>query len=363
MIVNRYLLKELLTTLLAVGVVLMLIFIAGQFVALLNEAATEAMPAEDIARLMVLRNLRNVAILMPVAFFFAVMLSLGRLYKDSEMAALNACGVGPGRVLALMLTVAAVLAVPEALLTFWANPWSETQSEAVERRLEAGADTRGLEPGHFKEASGAQGVFYFESLAPDGRTMRNVFVQSPQPEGELVVSAATGHLYVDRLTGVRYLILEDGYRYTGTPGTAGYSIIRFKRHAVRLYEREVQGGESLDSMPTAALWGATDRHLITELQWRSTPPLMLLVLSVLAVPLSRTSPRQGRYGKFFMGLVLYIVYNNLISIARAWLDKGQIPPEAGLWWVHGLFLALALGLLLRQSGWGYLRWRLAGERG
>lgn len=363
MIVNRYLLKELLTTLLGVGLVLLLIFVAGQFVALLNEAATDAMPAEDIARLMILRNLRNVAILMPVALFFAVMLSLGRLYKDSEMAALNACGVGPGRILAVMLTVAALLAVPEALLTFWVNPWSETQSEEIERRLEASADTRGLEPGHFKEAAGAAGVFYFESLASDGRTMRNVFVQSPQPEGDLVVSAESGHLYVDRQTGVRYLLLENGYRYSGTPGEPGYSIIRFKTHAVRLYEREVQGGGSLDSMPTAALFGAGDRRLITELQWRATPPLMLLVLAVLAVPLSRTSPRQGRYGKFFLGLVLYIVYNNLISIARAWLDKGQIPPELGLWWVHASFLALAIGMLLRQSGWRYLRWRWAGGVG
>lgn len=361
MIIERYLLRELLTTLLGVGLVLLLIFISGQFVSLLREAANEALPGRAIAQLLVLKNLANFALLLPLAMFFSIMLALGRLYKDNEMAALTACGVGPRRVLAIMLGMSLLLAAAEAALTLYVAPWAEARSEQAERILQASAEMRGIAPGRFQEVGDRRGVFYTQGLAEDGRVMEGVFVQSSMEEEDLVVSAARGYQYTDPDGGDTYLMFEDGYRYQGTPGEPGYTVVEFETHAVRLRERAPSlGGLPRDSRPTAALLGTGDPEDVAELQWRVALPVMSLVLALIAVPLSRTSPRQGRYAKFFSALLVYVVYNNLLSISRASLERGTLAPEIGLWWVHGLMLLFAAWLLARYYGLGYLRMRLRG---
>lgn len=361
MIIERYLLRELLTTLFGVGLVLLLIFISGQFVALLREAANEAMPGRAIAQLLLLKNLANFALLLPLAMFFSIMLALGRLYKDNEMAALTACGVGPRRIMGVMLGATLVIAGLEAALTLYVAPWAEARGERAERILQASAELRGIAPGRFQEVGDRRGVFYTQGLAEDGRVMQRVFVQGAQAAGDLVVSAARAYQYTDAESGDRYLMFEDGYRYQGTPGEEGYTVMAFERHAVRLQERAPSlGGLPSDSRTTAELLRRGARVDLAELQWRVSLPIMSLVLALIAVPLSRTSPRQGRYAKFFVALLVYVAYNNLLSVARAAVERGSLAPEIGLWWVHGLMLGLAGWLLIRQYGLAYLFGRLRG---
>jgi len=361
LIIERYLLRELLTTLFGVGLVLLLIFISGQFVALLREAANEAMPGRAIAQLLLLKNLANLSLLLPLAMFFSIMLALGRLYKDSEMAALTACGVGPRRIVRVMWGAALVVAVAEAVLTLYIAPWAEARGEKAERILQANAEIRGIAPGRFQEIGDRRGVFYTQSLAADGRVMERVFVQGAQDEEDLVVAAARAYQYTDAESGDRYLMFEDGYRYQGTPGQEGYTVMEFERHAVRLQERAPNlGGLPSDSRPTSELVRSGARADLAELQWRISLPIMSLVLALIAVPLSRSSPRQGRYAKFFSGLLVYVVYNNLLSVARAAVERGSLAPALGLWWVHGLMLAFVGWLLVRQYGLRYLLSRLRG---
>ncbi|MDX1481658.1 MAG: LptF/LptG family permease, partial [Woeseiaceae bacterium] len=105
------------------------------------------------------------------------------------------------------------------------------------------------------------------------------------------------------------------------------------------------------AMPTTELIGSTAAEEAAELQWRVSIPLATFILGLLAFPLSRSQPRQGRYGRIAIGLLVFIIYFNLLSAGRAWIENGTVTPEVGIWWVHGVMLLLALFLLARQNGW------------
>ena len=98
-------------------------------------------------------------------------------------------------------------------------------------------------------------------------------------------------------------------------------------------------------MPVAMLVQSSDPLHRAELQWRIGVPLSTIILAIFAVPLSRSQPRSGRYGRLALGLLVFIIYFNLLSAAKAWVEKGELDPALGLWWVHGLFLFGALALL------------------
>ncbi len=159
--------------------------------------------------------------------------------------------------------------------------------------------------------------------------------------------------------GSRYLILKDGYRYDGTPGQADYREIKYDTYAALLPKPEVSSEiDDRDAIPTSDLLGSDDPRMKSELQWRLSIPLLVFVVTVLAVPLSRVNPRQGRFLKLLPAVLLYMAYLALLIAGRGMLDKGKIPMALGLWWIHGIFLAIGLLLLY----WEPLRLKLAAKR-
>ena len=92
-------------------------------------------------------------------------------------------------------------------------------------------------------------------------------------------------------------------------------------------------------------------ELIAELQWRLGVPISTIILAILAVPLSRSQPRAGRYGRLAIGLLVFIIYLNMMSAAKAWVEQGTISPALGIWWVHGAMLTFAMMLLAVQNGY------------
>jgi len=194
-------------------------------------------------------------------------------------------------------------------------------------------------------------VVYAERVEPDG-SLREVFLQRRSRNGVEVVIAERAWQTIAPDTGLRTLHFGDGRRYEGVPGSPRFDIVRFAEYGVP-YEVPEANIEDLEgsSLPLADLVGSDDPVRRAELQWRLSAPLNLLVLTLLAVPLSRSSPRQGRYSGLFAGVLVYVIYVNLLAASRVWLERGDIPAVAGLWWVHGLFALVALLLLGRQVGW------------
>ncbi len=362
MVIDRYILKEIFYTLLVVLFVLLVIFLSNRFVRVLADASAGDLASEYVLTLLAMKTLASMVIILPLGLFMAVLLGLSRLYKDSEMIALAACGVGVRGIYRSVIALALVVAVAVAAVSFYLAPWAEEQSYRMRDAQESQTLLTGIIPGRFTEPEGADGVMYFERLSADGALMRDVFIQQQRSEGEVVLSAERGRRWLDE-TGAQYLVLMDGYRYEGMPGDADFRVIRFEQHAVRIEARDVAPTlRKQRARPTSELIGSDDPADVAELQWRVSMPLAVLFLALLAVPLSRTSPRQGKYAKLFVAVLIYLIYSNLLGVSNSWLARGRLAPEIGMWWVHVALLFSIWLLFVRQYGLHWVLRSMFGRR-
>jgi lipopolysaccharide export system permease protein len=185
-----------------------------------------------------------------------------------------------------------------------------------------------------------------------GKNLTTVFARIEEKKGESVVIAQHGHQEIDTENGERRLTLSDGWRYFGEPGRADFDVMRFATFETRITPPEFVYMNSRRKLAdTRELMASDDPEDAAELAWRIAAPVSVLVLGLLAVPLSHLKPRQGRYSKVVLGIVLYLLYSNLMGVGQAWIAKGTVPPMLGLWWVHGLFASGALVLFGQRQGW------------
>jgi lipopolysaccharide export system permease protein len=352
--------KEVLHTLGGVALILLLIALSAQLVGLFSKVAAGTIHVNTVIKLFGLYNLTIITFILPLALFLAILLALSRLYQDSEMAALAASGVGPARIVRAVMLVALVFAVIQAVFALYLGPWAYERGDYLRVQSQQLTDIQGVTPGRFQELPQGKGVIYIETISKDLSQIKNVFVQYQDGPRSSWVIAESGHIERDAASGDRFLILENGHRYEGQPGDEDYTILDFKRHGIRIEEKQAElKALRRKAMPTKVLLEPHDhlperRARMTELQWRISSAISCIVLALLAVPLSRSSHRQSRYTRLAMAVVFYIVLTNVLTMGRTWLQEGQVPPWLGLWWVHILAVLFAFVLILRQTGFRHL---------
>lgn len=350
-LIDRYLLKEVLKALSAILLVLTLILLGNSFIKLLKEVATGDLNTELLMQMLGLQMVFLFARLIPPALFFAVLYVVGRMYRDSEMVAFESCGVGGLRIYRSMFLVVIPIALFTGWLSFYVTPWaSRLSAELISSQRGHAMELAGVSAGRFNEYSQGDLVLYAESIAKHDKRMQNVFVQH-RADGELVlVSAMRGYQRFDKETGDRYLLLEDGFRYLGTPGQADYQVSEFAQYALLLKESteaEVKvNRRSLSSQELLKSDAIKDR---AELQFRLSQVLGVLVFALLSLPLSRTLPRQGPFGRLVFAFVLYTLYLSLQGIAENWMIDATTPDWLGVWWVHLLLAFVGLLLLIPDT--------------
>jgi len=360
LIIERYLFKELAGTLFAVTTVLFLIFVSSWFARLLGQVAAGNIQADVIFLLLSLKSIDALMVLLPLSFYLAVLLAFGRLYKDSEMTAMLACGVSLMRITRLVFLIGLGFALVVAAVSLYFAPWAKGERYILQEQMRSTSGLEAIAAGQFREMGDGDVVFYAERLADDGESMENVFIQGVR-QGNLNLIVAERGSQTTEPNGGRYLLLQNGYRYEGQPGQADFRIIKFREHRVLLKQAEASFKvNSAMAMPTLTLWQSGKLHELAELQWRISTPLSVVLLALLAVFLSRTSPRQGRYAKLFLGILVYIIYNNLLGAAKTWVERGTVDVMIGIWWVH-LLLVVAIAMLMLQHSGG-LRVLLAANK-
>ena len=347
--VQRYVLREVVQTWLAVTGVLVAILVSNQLSRVLGQAADNQYGRRVVFDLIALGALMNLSIIVPVGLLLAVVLTLGRLYHDSEMAALQACGFGPSRLLPPLFAFAAVIAVGLGWLAFVQVPQADREAQLLRQSALKEAQFGQLDAGRFRSFSGGDAVFYAERVDQEG-VLHNVFVQR-ESDGRIEVALADTATYSKAApNGVHLVTLFNGRRYEGAPGSNDFRVIEFREHGIPISTpADVVGSQDPDTKPTRELLGSHAPADIAQLQFRASTPIMALVLTLVAVPLSRLRPRQGRYARVGFAIVLYFVYSNLLSASKVWLEKGELTPAIGVWWVHLAALALGLYLLLRDA--------------
>lgn len=351
-VLERYLLRELAAAWAAVILVLLAIMMSTRFARLLADAATGEIPKDVLFQVLSLSALQYGVILLPISQLLAVMLTLGRLYKDNEIAAMTGCGVSLMRLCGPFFGFGALLAAGSAFMALEASPWAGRTVEYIVKDARRLVQYMPFEPGRFKEVASGRAVFYTGEMdARDGR-LAAIFAWVEEDGGPSLMIAREGHQRVNLETGDREVSLNDGWRYHGTPGVEHYDVMQFGRLDMRVTPPKLLStGSKRSSTPTSQLFASPDLADRAELQSRLSIPISILLLTVLAVPLAHVRPRAGRYGKLVIGIVVYILYANLLTIGRSWINQGTVAPALGLWWVHAIALIAGVALLARRQGW------------
>ena len=358
-IFDRYLLKEVILGWLAVTVVLWLILISNRLVLFLSDAASGHIAANVIFKLLGLKMVWYMVHIVPFALALGIVLGLGRLYRDNEMTVMSACGVGTWRIYKPLLVFGLLVSIALTWLALFVSPEVQGISHRLTLMAEEQADLTLLGAGRFNEIQNGQVTFYAEKLSDDRQSMENLFIVLRSREKESsklpqVLTAKSAYRKHDDASGDNFLVLVDGFRYEGKPGTANYRIAKFTEYGVRIELPDTgQIVDKRESTPTATLIKSSNPKDVAELQWRMMMPVSVMVLLVLAVPLSRSSPRHGRYGKLVVAVLLFVIYYNLMGVAEVWVQEGVTPPSIGMWWVAVLPLLITAMLLWggRLPGW------------
>ena len=351
---DRYIFREVAVTCIAVTVVLLVILLSNQLARVLSQAAANDFPRDIVLSLIGLTSAGYLTVIVPIGFFLSIMLALGRLYHESEMAAIQSCGVGPVGLFRPIGLLGAVIAALLVWLSFWAIP--EAAARAQQIRVEALREAQfgTLEPGRFRTFGGGSVVFYAERV-DDNRILHNVNVfvdrtEEPGNEGKMEIWVASRAEQRGAGQAEQTFILYDGRRYEGVPGSGEFRVIQFAEGGIPIRLGELSGGASKANLkPTRDLLRSTDPTDVAELQWRISTPILAVVLMVLAVPLARLRPRQGRFGRIGIAILAYFLYSQLLAAARTWVESSVVPEFVGIWWVHAIALCLGLWLLVRDS--------------
>lgn len=360
MVIERYFGKEIISNFIAVLTVVLLIFVITYFTRYLSWASEGLVSASIVVDLLLFRSISVLYLIFPFALYISVLLAFGRLYKDSEMTALAASGVGVVRVMRSVSWVALVIAAIVAAFSLYISPWAYEKTVQIKQKAEASSQVEGIFTGRFNKFDSEAGVIYVESAAQDKKEFHNIFMQKKQQEAVDVLSASRAFQSVEKTTGDRYMVFMDGYRYSGVPGTANFQVDQYKQCSVKIVERDVVANNNdRQAKSTMALLASSNIKDQVELQWRLSLPVLSLLFAYLAALMSRTSPRQGRFLKLFVAILLLVLFNNALSVARSWVERGEINAQIGMWIIPFVLAAVVTVMVLVQSNVRWLRdkWR------
>jgi len=357
-LIFRYLLRETFKSQLAVFLVLMAIFVTQKFVRVLAEASSGDIPAGLVLGFLSLKVPSLATLILPLSLFLGIMLAHGRLYVDSEMSVMRACGISEWYVARVMLTLGLLMAIVTACLTLWLSPLAVEREYQLEEQAIAESGLSTVIPGRFQETANRKAVIFVHDIGADDNQLEGVFValhgSDPSKQDIHLVYAEQGNVIED-VDGSQKLVLDRGHQYEGQKERLDFNIVNFEQYRIQIAEQQAETKRrKLTAYPTEKLLDDDSLDAIAELQWRIAIPLSLPFLILIAVPLSAVDPRQGRFGKMFPALLLYLGYFLLLMAGRKALESGKIPPALGLWWIHMVMLSIGAILIVKGRPFGVM---------
>lgn len=359
MILATYFRGQLLRHFGGVLLVLSLISFTNKFVGLMSKAAIGELSSSMLASLLLYTVPELITFLAPLAFFLAVVLTIGKSCSEQEFTIYQACGWGWQPIIRLCWRWSAMVMLCVAISTLWLLPTLAYKREALLSYDEARWLMQTLAPGRFYSVHNGALVFYVADVSDQRQKLHQVFIaEQPHEDNETqemwtVLAAQEGRLITEE--GRHYLALGEGKRYEGRPGRNDYSQVSYQSYGRLLDQGPKEVPVFNRTTPTSTLWSSNNVNFQAELQWRVSLPLTVPILALLALGIGVIPPRSGRYTRLLPALLLYIAYYNVLSLSRRWVEARVLPPEIGIWPVHATVVLLAMGVLAWRTGW----WRRA----
>lgn len=352
MIVFRYLNREVLRSFAGILTVLMAIFLSQRLVGYLGDAVGGELSGAVVLKLVALYLPVLFSLLLPLTLFLAILLALGRLYVEHEMTVLRACGVGEQDVIRHLMKPVLTMTAFTGVLTLYVMPLSiEYQYQVLDQQA-AESELSLLSPGRFQEGQDRRSVLYVEAVG-EQNSLGGVF-SATMPSAEQaqigVLAAQGGSHWQDEQDGQRYLVLENGYRYELEPGSKKWTVVKYDKYFMRLQPRAVaEQRRKTKALSTVNLLKDLQPAHVAELQWRLAVPLSMPILAILAIPLCRVRPREGKFARMLPGLLIYLGYTMLLMVARSWIEEGKLSGLIGMWPIHAVALVLGVMLLRHRE--------------
>jgi len=326
-------------------IVILTIVLTMMLIRTLGQAAGGRIAPQDVVLLLGYLALGQLPTMLALSMFISVVFTLGRMYRDSEMAIWFASGVGLARFVRPVLRTGWPVLIVVLVLALFVWPWVNRQGVELRDRFERRSDLSRVTAGQFQTSSDGRRVFFIERDSDDGRTGRNVFILSASGDIESVTTAKTGRITLEGED--RFLVLDRGQRNELNLKTGEKTLSRFEGYKVLAGERVLSRTEDLPpkARPTADLLRNPNPPFQGELVWRLGLVLGGANLLLLAIGLAETNPRRASNWNLLFALLTFIVYYNLINLTKAWVAGGRIGMGWALVAAHGGAFLLALALL------------------
>jgi lipopolysaccharide export system permease protein len=351
-IVFRHINREILRNFFAILAILTLIFLSQRLVNYLRDAASGDLSGLAVLQLLMLFLPVLFSLMLPLTLFLAILLGLGRSYVEHEMTVMRACGVGEQDVMKQLMRPTLVLAALTAIMTLFLMPWAAEQQQQVLDTQVAEAELSLLTPGRFQESGDKQSVLYVEKFGEEEALSGVFFATVPKPENAkfTVLASERGSHWQGEDEAERYLVLNEGFRYEFTPGSSEWNIVKYERYFMRAAPPGIEAAaRKAKAKSSLQLLQQPQPAYIAEFHWRLAVPLSMPILALIAIPLCRVQPREGRFAKILPGLGIYLLYTMLLITAKSAMEDDKLPLWLGMWPVHLLALAVGIVLIRRRE--------------
>ncbi|MCP4597523.1 LPS export ABC transporter permease LptF [Neptuniibacter sp.] len=355
MIVYRYLAREVLVSMLAVSSVLLVIIMSGRFVKYLSKAAVGELDPGVLFSIMLYRLPGFLELILPLGLFLGFLLGYGRLYLESEMTVLEATGMSQKRLVAYSMGPALMVAVIVGTLSVFISPLGASETNNIFDQQENRSELESLTPGRFQKQKNSPRVTYTDSLDESGQLGMIFMADRNKSNDRLQITLAqTGTTFIDQSRDQRFLVLEKGYRYEGVPGQGDYVELGFERYGSEIEHKNQEiRFDKVEALPTSYLWASDEPRHQAQLNWRLSLPVLAIVVTLLAVPLSRVNPRQGRFARLVPSILIYLTYLAVLSNITSKVGDGEASPWA-IWLIHLIFGLGALNMIVFGRFWSRL---------
>lgn len=355
MIVFRYLAREVLFSMFAVSSVLLIIIMSGRFVKYLSRAAMGELDPGVLFSIMLYRLPGFLELILPLGLFLGFLLGYGRLYLESEMTVLEACGMSRRRLVAYSMGPALLVAAIVGTLSVVVSPYGASETNKIFDQQENRSELESLVPGRFQRQKDSARVTYTDSVGEGGQ-LGMVFMADRNKNNQRlqITLAQSGSTMTDIERDQRFLVLDNGYRYEGVPGVGDYIELAFERYGSEIARKNSEiRYDNVEALPTSVLWSSDEPKQRAQLNWRLSLPVLAIVVTLLAVPLSRVNPRQGRFARLVPSILIYLTYISILSSVTSQVGEGESAPVM-IWVVHFCFAALAVNMIVLGAFWSRL---------
>ncbi|OFC63474.1 LPS export ABC transporter permease LptF [Candidatus Erwinia dacicola] len=343
MIIIRYLVRETLKSQLAILFILLLIFFCQKLFRILGAAVDGEIPTNLVLTLLGLGVPEMAQLILPLSLFLAILMMLGRLYTESEITVMHACGLGKSVLVKAAMILMLFTALLAAVNVGFLGPWSSRYQSEVIQNAKVNPGAAALAAGQFQQSGDGQSVLFIENTK--GNTFDNVFLAQMRPKGNArpsVVVADHGHMS-QRADGSQVVTLDSGTRFEGIALLHDFRITDFKNYqAIVGHKEAILDPNDSEQMDMKALWRSDKPDFRSEQHWRLTLVFSVLVMALMVVPLSVVNPRQGRVLSMLPAMLLYLIFFLLQSSLRASGGKGCLDPAIWMWVVNLAYLGLAI---------------------